>query len=97
MYLHVPCRYVTAEKVTSGYLYTEVNFNNLPPIRETYDLCYILSSATEIECPLQAGKLCVLAQGVCISIIIITLFVEDIHYEMSYAPRGCHSSKLNIT
>ena len=47
----------TAEKVVSGYLYTEVNFNNLPPIRETYDLCYILSSATEIECPLQARML----------------------------------------
>ena len=51
------CVYTTAEKVTSGYLYTEVNFNNLPPIKETYDLCYILSSATEIECPLQASKL----------------------------------------
>ena len=47
----------TAKKVVSGYLYTKVNFNNLPPIRETYDLCYILSSATEIECPLQARML----------------------------------------
>ena len=48
---------ITAEKVTSGYVYTEINFNNLPPIKETYDLCYILSSATEIECPIQASKL----------------------------------------
>ena len=51
------CLHVTAEKVTGGYLYTELNYNNLPPIKETYDMCYILSSATEIECPLRAGKL----------------------------------------
>ena len=77
MYVHT-----TAEKVTSGYLYTEINFNNLPPIKETYDLCYILSSATEIECPLQASKLKQLKELIAWYLIIKIL--EDVHYEMSH-------------
>ena len=77
MYVHT-----TAEKVTSGYLYTEINFNNLPPVKETYDLCYILSSVTEIECPLQPSKLKQLKELTAWYLIIKIL--EDVHYEMSH-------------
>ncbi|XP_065915135.1 putative phosphatidylglycerol/phosphatidylinositol transfer protein DDB_G0285639 isoform X2 [Dysidea avara] len=42
------------EKVTSGRMYVEVRFNNLPPLRETYDLCYALLQFIKVKCPLLA-------------------------------------------
>ncbi|XP_065913900.1 putative phosphatidylglycerol/phosphatidylinositol transfer protein DDB_G0282107 isoform X2 [Dysidea avara] len=43
------------EKVTSGRVYTSVYFNNFPPLKETYDFCYILSYIEDIQCPVPAG------------------------------------------
>ncbi|XP_065914294.1 putative phosphatidylglycerol/phosphatidylinositol transfer protein DDB_G0278295 [Dysidea avara] len=42
------------EKVNSGRIYGEARFNNFPPLRETYDLCYILSYIG-VLCPLVVG------------------------------------------
>ncbi|XP_065914296.1 putative phosphatidylglycerol/phosphatidylinositol transfer protein DDB_G0278295 isoform X2 [Dysidea avara] len=43
------------EKINSGRVYGEAQFNNLPPLRETYDLCYVLSYIG-VLCPLAAGE-----------------------------------------
>ncbi|XP_065914689.1 putative phosphatidylglycerol/phosphatidylinositol transfer protein DDB_G0282107 [Dysidea avara] len=43
------------EKVTSGRVYAKVFFNNFPPLKETYDFCYLLSYLDKRKCPLPAG------------------------------------------
>ncbi|XP_065913250.1 putative phosphatidylglycerol/phosphatidylinositol transfer protein DDB_G0282107 [Dysidea avara] len=43
------------EKVTSGRVYAEAYFNNFPPLKETYDFCYLLSHIEDIQCPVPAG------------------------------------------
>ena len=47
----------TVEKVTSGRVYAKGSFNNFPPLKETYDFCYILSYFENMQCPVPAGKL----------------------------------------
>ncbi|XP_065913686.1 putative phosphatidylglycerol/phosphatidylinositol transfer protein DDB_G0282107 [Dysidea avara] len=44
------------EKVTGGQLYVELRFNNLPPLRDTYDLCYGLLML-KVKCPLPPDNL----------------------------------------
>ena len=46
----------TVEKVTSGRVYAKAFFNNFPPLKETYDFCYLLSFINDIQCPIPAGK-----------------------------------------
>ena len=45
-----------AEMVTEGHVQVELYHDSIPPLKETHDLCYILSLA-EINCPLKSGKL----------------------------------------
>jgi len=45
-----------AEMVTEGRIQVELHHDSIPPLEETYDLCYILSLAA-ISCPLMSGEL----------------------------------------
>jgi len=54
--------------VTGGQAYLELHFNNLPPWRDTYDLCYALS-VLQVKCPLPPGKAMYISYKVCIGYI----------------------------
>ncbi|XP_065915188.1 uncharacterized protein [Dysidea avara] len=43
-----------SEMVTEGHVQVELYHDSIPPLKETHDLCYILSLA-EINCPLKSG------------------------------------------
>ncbi|XP_065914734.1 putative phosphatidylglycerol/phosphatidylinositol transfer protein DDB_G0282107 isoform X1 [Dysidea avara] len=43
------------EKVTSGRVFVKAFFKNFPPLKETYDFCYLLSYLDKMQCPLPAG------------------------------------------
>jgi len=58
---------VLADTVTEGRLQLELNYEKVPPIKKTYDLCYFLS-LLKIKCPLKSGELHQL--NVCVTIDI---------------------------